>query len=395
MTEFTLTRQVELPDRLRVARAKNLPNLGPKLLFFSGGSALNDIARTLKHYTHNSTHLVTPFDSGGSSQVLREAFDMPAVGDLRSRLMALADETVFGQPDVFRLFSYRLPNAASKTELAQEFAALVSGDHALMRAVVQPMRGLILSQLQCFAQAKTDGFDLAGASVGNLILTGGYLSHDRALEPVLFLMSKMVEVKGTVRAIVDQNLDLGADLQDGSAVIGQRLLTGKEVAPLQSGIEDLFLCKDGQRLSREAVTLPRRNIAQIEAADLICYAPGSFYSSLLANLLPAGTGRAIARRQGPKIYVPSLGTDPECLGLDLPAQVAALIAALQADFETPQPVHRLLSAVLCDSRTLTPDVASRIETTLGVACLPLPLTLPDTPERYSAAHVCEALVSLV
>ena len=50
----------------------------------------------LPRYTHNSTHLITPFDSGGSSASLREAFGMLSVGDLRNRLLALADD---GSPE--------------------------------------------------------------------------------------------------------------------------------------------------------------------------------------------------------------------------------------------------------------------------------------------------------
>jgi hypothetical protein len=51
----------------------------------------------LCRFTHNSIHLISPFDSGGSSAVIREAFDMMAVGDIRNRLMSLADETVHGR----------------------------------------------------------------------------------------------------------------------------------------------------------------------------------------------------------------------------------------------------------------------------------------------------------
>ena len=117
-TQITLTRRVMLPDDLRVARAESAPHLGPRILFFSGGSALNGIARRLKRYSYNTMHLITPFDSGGSSQELRLAFDMPAVGDLRSRLMALADETVLGQPDVYALFSHRLSGTPRRMHYA-------------------------------------------------------------------------------------------------------------------------------------------------------------------------------------------------------------------------------------------------------------------------------------
>jgi len=112
-----VVRTVEIPDLLRISRYRKMPELGPRILFFSGGSALNDLCKRLKNYTHNSTHLVTPFDSGGSSAELRQAFHMPSIGGLRSRLMALADETVLGHPEVYELFTYRFPKDKSNKEL--------------------------------------------------------------------------------------------------------------------------------------------------------------------------------------------------------------------------------------------------------------------------------------
>ena len=67
------------------------PELGPHIVFFTGGTALRHISQHLAELTHNSVHLVTPFDSGGSSATLRQAFGMPAVGDIRNRLLDLAD----------------------------------------------------------------------------------------------------------------------------------------------------------------------------------------------------------------------------------------------------------------------------------------------------------------
>ena len=100
-----LERAVRLRDANRIARCRRAPEHGPKILFFSGGSALRSTARELKRLTHNSVHLMTPFDSGGSSARLREAFDMLAVGDVRNRLMALADEGARGSPEIFELFN--------------------------------------------------------------------------------------------------------------------------------------------------------------------------------------------------------------------------------------------------------------------------------------------------
>src|SRR5262245_50002106 len=128
---FQISRIPTFPDELRVSRSLRAPELGPRILFLSGGSALRPLCRVLKQYTHNSEHLITAFDSGGSSAQLRRAFGMPAIGDLRNRIVALADESVRGNPQIYRLFCYRLP-AATPAALRSELEALVSGEHPLV-----------------------------------------------------------------------------------------------------------------------------------------------------------------------------------------------------------------------------------------------------------------------
>jgi len=119
-----ITRTARLPDPVRINRYAKAPELGPRMLFFSGGSALNKASRILKNYTHNSVHMVTPFDSGGSSAKLRKAFAMPSIGDLRSRLMALADENITGQPEVYKLFNYRFPAQGEPDRLLAQLDAM-------------------------------------------------------------------------------------------------------------------------------------------------------------------------------------------------------------------------------------------------------------------------------
>ncbi|MDB6175990.1 GAK system CofD-like protein [Paracoccus sp. Z330] len=392
MTIMRVQRELRLPDDLRVARSHAAPHHGPRILFFSGGSALNGISRQLKQYTFNSMHLITPFDSGGSSQTLRLAFDMPAVGDLRSRLMALADETVLGQPDVYALFSHRLPKDASCKKLGAEVSRIISGKHPLVSAIAKPMRTLILTLLGDFAAQVPADFDYRNASIGNLILAGGYLGHGRELEPVLFLMSKMVDVRGTVRAIVDANLHLGVDLADGRRIVSQRLISGKESPPIDSPITRCFLSDGTQEILPADVPLPKRNRKLIEQSDAICYPPGSLYSSVIANLLPAGVGTAIAARHVPKAYLPSLGQDPEALGLDLADQVAAILAPLRADAGPDASPTDFMTHILCDT-SVPKEECARVARLHEIPCLRLPLRQKNEP-KYDPVKIARILVSL-
>ena len=396
MKPIRVTRNVSLPDRLRLSRFQKAPELGPSILFFSGGSALRETSRVLKSYSHNTIHLVTPFDSGGSSAKLRQAFAMPAIGDLRSRLMTLADETITGHPEVYRLFTYRLPPDAASDQLRKQLAALVSGKDPMIKNAPNPMRRLIRTQLGYFQEAMPEGFDLRGASIGNLILTGGYLNNHQHLDPIIFLFSKLVGVLGTVRAIVNDNLHLQAELEDGSRVVGQHLLTGKEAPPLTSPIKRISLVDGLQKPSTATAGLRKKNRKLIERAELICYPPGSFYSSLVANFLPTGVSDAIASNSSPKLFIPNLGRDPEQIGMSMDDSVRRLVEYLQANCSVPCPPQQLLNFVLLDSKR--GDYGSKISSAtieaLGIRVIDTELVSSQSAPYYDPQLLSAALLSL-
>jgi CofD-related protein of GAK system len=396
MAKIRVVRTIEIPDPLRISRYRKLPELGPRILFFSGGSAINGLCKTLKNYTHNSTHLVTPFDSGGSSAELRQTFDMPSIGDLRSRLMALADETVLGHPEVYELFNYRFPMNRSHKELRARLEDMVQGKSAQVVDITNPMRRLICNQLGYFLDAMPERFNLKGASIGNLILAGGYLNNHQHLDPIIFLFSKLANVQGTVRAIVNDNLHLGAELADGSQVIGQHRLTGKEVAPLSSPIEKLFLSQSRDRYIPATTRLRKKNRKLIETAELICYPPGSFYSSLLANLLPFGVGRAIANNDCPKIYIPNLGSDPEQIGMNAEQMVRVLLDQLEMGVTDGCPNNKLLNFVLMDSKNghYPSALSVALLKKLGVELIDVKLISKQSAPYYDNDLLVSALLSL-
>ena len=387
---------VQIPDRVRLSRYLKAPELGPRILFFSGGTALTATSRVLKRYTHNSIHLVTPFDSGGSSATLRQAFSMPSIGDLRSRLVALADENITGHPEVYRLFTYRFPGDQPAGDLLTRLDLMIRGKEPLVAAITNPMRRLIRNQLGYFREAMPDNFDLHGASIGNLILAGGYLNNHKHLDPIIFLFSKLVNVLGMVRAVVNDDLHLAADLEDGSCVPGQHRLTGKEVAPLESPVSRLFLSSHPDKPVPAKAEIRKKNRRLIEQAELICYPPGSFYSSLIANLLPTGVGSAIAGTDCPKVYIPNLGQDPEQLGMTLDSSVQTLLDYLHADNTNKCPNGKLLDFVLIDSKRgkYPSSPSSPVMQEPGIRIIDTHLVSRKSAPYYDAELLVSALLSL-
>jgi CofD-related protein of GAK system len=396
MNTLRISRTVQLPDRVRISRYRKAPELGPRILFFSGGSALNKASRVLKEYTHNSTHMVTPFDSGGSSAKLRQAFNMPSIGDLRNRLMTLADENVTGLPDVYRLFTHRLPKDGRNSDLLNRLESLIQGKDPLIDAISNPMRRLIRNQLGYFRTAMPESFDLRGASVGNLILAGGYLNNYKHLDPIIFLFSKLVNVLGTVRTVVNDNLHLGADLEDGRCVIGQHRLTGKEEPSLTSPIRRLFLSKSLEEAVPAKALLRKKNRHLIRTAELICYPFGSFYTSLVANLLPKGVGSVIAATDCPKIFIPNLGQDPEQIGMTMDQSVQTLLEYLHADVSADCSNEKLLNFVLLDSKggNYPSSLSAGLMKQRGIQVIDTRLVSKQSAPYYDARLLVSALLSL-
>ena len=335
------------PNAITLARLKKNPELGPKILFFSGGTALRDLSRNLIHYTYNSIHIITAFDSGGSSAKLREAFHMPGIGDVRARLMDLADQSLQGNREIYALFAHRFPKQAHNIQLLKDIEMMVSGKHRLIARIAEPMRKIICNHLSWFRKKMPADFDLHGASIGNLVLTGGYLENRRHLDQIITLFSKLVRVRGIVQPIATKYMHLAAELDDGSLIVGQHLLTGKETKPISAKIKKLFITENPESPQPNMLQLRKKIKNLISDAHLICYPMGSFFSSILAQFLVQGVGEAISTARVPKIYIANTGRDPECFGYTVMDQVDALIEYGRVDNKAAAP-RDLVSAVLID-----------------------------------------------
>lgn len=395
VTIARIARSVCVPDPVLLARRRRIPELGPRILFFSGGSAIRGISTRLIHYTHNSIHLITPFDSGGSSAVIRRAFDMLAVGDLRNRLMALADHSVRGNPDVFRLFAYRFSRHERLLNLHVRLKAMVDGEDELVTAIPEPTQQIIRSHLDFFQSHMPADFDLRGANIGNLILAGGFLNQNRHFAPVGFLFTQMVGARGIVSPVTEESLHLAARLEDGRTIIGQHLLTGKETPPLTSRIEEVWLVRGPDDPTPVEPIISDTIRGLIRKADLICFPMGSFYSSLVAPLLPLGVGEAIAETDVPKVFIPNAGADPEQIGTSLADRVDLLARYLRRGKAADQPLTDLVQHVLIDVAQSEREAESmgRIRE-LGLQIIACPLVSQTTGPLLDDDRIVQALVSM-
>ena len=374
-----------------------LPELGPHIVFFTGGTALAQISRELARHTHNSVHLVTPFDSGGSSASLRRIFAIPAVGDVRKRLIALAD-TRFTPPAVLELCEQRLPSVGGREELLHSLYGLASARAPAWQAIPRVFGEVLRVHLQYFLEGMPPHFDPRGACLGNLVLAGGWLHNKGDLLSCIGVFSRLLQVRGIVLPVVQENLHLAAELNNGELVLGQHRITSRS-KPLSAPVKRLFLTSQMdagvQNQFRECrVPLTALAATYIRAADLICYPMGSFYTSVLANLLPGGVGKAIAQAHCPKLYIANSGFDPEQRGQSVADRVAMLLTTLRRDTDESLETDKLLNRVLIDSQNgvYPGGIDQDSIAALGLELCDLPLVQAADPQTHRPELVSSALI---
>ncbi len=356
---------------------------------------MRETSSVLKRYTHNSIHLITPFDSGGSSAVLREAFGMLGVGDLRNRLMALADDSARGNPHVSALFSHRFSSDADESALRRELESMVVGVHPLVEAIAEPLRSLVLTHLASFDEHMSVSFSLRDACIGNLVLAGGYLAHERDIDATLYLFSNMVSVRGTVRPTAMDDVHLVAKHEGGARTVGQHLI-GKPTSLGRGRIDDLELASTLDDACSVQIDADPTSLELIEGADLICFPMGSFFGSVLANLLPRGVGRAVLASGSPKVYIPNVGDDPEMHGHSISDCLAKITALVARDASREVAPHEVLDFVLVDSAHASYATELDLEQliALGVQVIDTDLA-SSTADTLDPTKLVSCLLSLV
>lgn len=219
-----------------------------KVVVLGGGTGMSNLLSGLKQYPLDITAIVSVCDDGKSTGILREEFNIPAVGDIRRVLVALSET----EPLVMDLFNHRFKTKS----------------------------------------------DLDGHTVGNLLLTAA--SEIRGnLSDGIEALSKVLNLKGKVVPLTEDNVTLMAKLQDGTIIEGEHNITLRNE---KSKIKKLYY-KDKAVATKEA-------LEAIRGADLILFSMGSLFTSIVPNLLIDSVVKEMENSKAKIMYVCNMMTQP-------------------------------------------------------------------------------------
>lgn len=321
-----LAHSVRLPRYERVRHWARYPSEGPAMALFTGGSGAHALSKELIRHTHNTSHILPVFDDGGSSRALRLAFGMPPPGDLRHRLIALADRSLPGSREMVRLLQHRLSADATPQALQSELDAFLGDSHALLAPVAPRPRRKILAHLRRFAEHQPPDLDLRRANIGNLVIAGAYLVA-ADLASVLAEIAALLAIRGSVVPVCGGGrYYLSASLEDGSELHGQSCISTQRHAAVR---ELAIVEQDGAGWRRATPELNPLAELAIRDAPIVVYAMGSLYTSLVPSLLVSGVGRAIRSTCCPKVFVANLVRDCETPGMTAAQLLEVVLASLR------------------------------------------------------------------
>ena len=317
------------------------PEHGPKVVAIGGGTGLSTLLRGLKRYTKHITAIVSVADDGGGSGVLRQEMGMPPPGDIRHCMEALANV----EPLMAQLLQYRFKEGG-----------------------------------------------LAGQSFGNLLLAalnGIMPTFDQAVEG----MSQVLAITGRILPVTTENVALEAEFENGATILGESKIC--QAKKLQD-------CRIRRvRLLPEDPPALQAAIDAIGEAEMIVFAPGSLYTSIIPNLLVDGIVEAVRRSDALKVYACNIMTEAgETEGYTASDHIRALFRHSYAGLfnlcltnsgSIPQSVllryqQEGSEAIFCDKEACE---------ALGVEIISRPVaTVENGYVRHNPGHLARELMSL-
>ena len=200
----------------------------------------------MKNFPLDITAVVSVSDDGSSTGRLRQEFHIPAVGDIRRVLVALSET----EPLVEKVLNYRF---------------------------------------------KTNS-ELNGHTVGNLLLTAT-ANISGNLSDGVEAIGSILNLKGKVLPLTEDNVVLMAKMQDGRIIEGEHNITESN-----GKIEEIFY--------KEKPIICESVIDAIKEADLIICSMGSLYTSIMPNLISKDITDAIDESAAKVMYTCNMMTQP-------------------------------------------------------------------------------------
>ena len=210
-----------------------------KVVTIGGGTGLSVLLRGLKKYPLEITAVVTVADDGASSGKIRSDMNIPSPGDIRNVIAALSDV----EPYLEKMFQYRF-----------------------------------------------DSGEVKGHPVGNLMIAAMTDIHGD-FSTAVKVMSRILNVRGTVLPTTNDIATLNAVLSDGEIIRGESSITKA------GGVIDHVYITPSRVKPNEDV------LKAIEEADYIIMGPGSLYTSIIPNLVISNVAEKIRESNAKKIYV--------------------------------------------------------------------------------------------
>lgn len=217
-----------------------------KVAVIGGGTGLSTLLCGFKKLPFEISAIVSVCDDGSSTGRLREEFNTPAVGDIRKVLISLSED----EENVRKLLDYRFDTFS----------------------------------------------DLDGHALGNLILTGASEICGNMSDAVE-LTASMLNLKGKVIPLTEDNVTLVGEMDDGTIVYGEHNITEYD-----GKIKRVFYKNEAK--VNDSV------LRAIREADAIVLSMGSIFTSIIPNLLCEDVIREIDNASGKLIYVCNIMTQP-------------------------------------------------------------------------------------
>ena len=292
-----------------------------KILAFTGGTGWNTYVRELMHRTSFVSYAIPTSDNGGSTAVILKFHGGPAIGDIRSRLIRLAGNTL---PQVTNLLSYRLPK--DENFARKEWGSILDFSHNLWEGIDDAQKYFLGAHLRTFEVhtnirtiERHSKFSYENGSIGNFFFTGSRL-YSGSLETAIWEFSRIVGISENTEVLPvlssNQEATLSALFTDGTRLVGQHEISHPGTLDSRSS-DEKFSTKFKEVYysdcygNRLPVLANPKIIERINNCNMFIYSPGSLATSLMPSIIVGGVGETIYQRNIPKVLILNTKRDRE------------------------------------------------------------------------------------